>query len=105
MADKNCSNETIPAGGGLTEDEHGVVNRPSDLWAGGDSEKFGMIDDLRVKYAGDVRALGQLDIYDPRSDYYTHLRLYRNAIHSGNQAKTQEEAEWFESFHTNHGLD
>ena len=40
-------------------------------------------------------ALEQIDIYDGKSPYTTHIRLYRDAIKSGDETTIKREEAWF----------
>ena len=85
--------------GGLRPEHHGDLNRPEIVYPGGEDARKARITELRQEYAGDTRALQQIDVYEGDNEYSRHMRQYVEAMKSGNLQKQQELEEWF---HTNY---
>ena len=55
-----------------------------------------LYDEMRGWYAGDVVALQQIDVYDPKSPYLEKLVEHRKALHEGDEEKVAELEQWFD---------
>lgn len=56
-----------------------------------------VIQELRIKHAHDIRALKQLDVYDPNSTYRQKVSECYEAGKKGNETKFKELEEWFKA--------
>lgn len=94
--------EGIPEGAepvcmaGITREEHGDLNIPSEVYPGGREAKVRRMEQLRRQYRDDPIALQQIDRYDINSPYGRMLKKYREALHSGDEQKQAELDAWFQ---------
>lgn len=66
--------EEIPSPG-LTREEHGDLNRSADFsYPGGIEAKQKRIKELRIKYAGNEKALAEIDAYESSPDHMKKVR-------------------------------
>jgi hypothetical protein len=72
---------------GLSRQHHGELNKVNI-----DSSRY---DELRQRYSNDPRALQQIDVYDPSSEYRRIFRKYRDALLVGDTQTIRECEEWF----------
>jgi hypothetical protein len=69
----------------LTRVHHGELNKMN--------VPAGRYDELRREYAGDQRALQQIDVYDPCTEYNANLRELVTALRTRNDTSVLEA--WF----------
>ena len=87
---------------GLTPEERGELNTPSDVFDGGKKARSERIAELREVHAGDSSAQGEIDSYDADSEYNKHIAEYRISFVIGDKNKQKELEEWFEQYHQAH---
>jgi len=85
----------MPEKKGLSGQHHGELNRPEMVFPGGEEGKSARIAQLRQEYAGDTRALQQIDVYEGNNEYSRHLSAYVEAMKNGNSTRQKELEEWF----------
>jgi hypothetical protein len=85
----------MPEKKGLKPEHHGDLNRPSEVYPGGQEARAERIGQLRKEYEGDTRAQQQIDIYEPGNEYHRRVYEYREALMNGNLAKQKELEAWF----------
>jgi hypothetical protein len=80
----------------------------NELTLGEQENKRGLIENLRNDYKDDPYALGQLDKFDPNSEYtkkFSELREARRAAtEEGDMTKWEELVRWFKNYEKIHGL-
>jgi hypothetical protein len=82
--------------GGLSPQDHGDLNRPSNVYPGGQEARDARLAELRDHYAGDPRARQQIDVYDSSTVYHDKLRKFTEALKSGDTARVAQLQAWFD---------
>lgn len=77
--------------GGLSPEHHGELNKLNVV-----PERY---DALRAQYSSDPRALQQIDVYDPATEYHDKMSLFVQALKSGDTATEAELQAWFDTFY------
>jgi len=81
---------------GLIPEHHGDLNRPSVVYPGGSEAREARLAELRAQYAGNPRALQQIDVYDGSTEYHVKLREFTEALKSRDTAREAQLQAWFD---------
>ena len=81
---------------GLKPEHHGFLNGLVNKTL---EEKRQIYSRFRQTYQGNPLAVEQIDIYDGESPHSTHIRIYRDALKSGDETATQREEVWLAQNH------
>lgn len=73
---------------GLKPKHHAELNLPP--------VKRKRFDELRREYANDQEALREIDKYDPKSAYRSHIEAYKNAMRDGDAEAEKREEAWLQ---------
>lgn len=92
-SDPNCKNNECLQDGmmGLTPEHHGELNKHNTS-----RERFA---ELRQQYADDKRALQQIDIYDPETEYHAKIKRYFTACKANDTEAMAELEAWFDWYY------